>query len=155
MNTINDRIRYLADLYAERTEGGKVNKSAFARKCGIEQSTMAGYILGKSTPTIESIVKISESNNISLVWLITGKGEEQPTINATNPINSFNDIKDNEDCNISLIHTTNQKPQRGRRSIDLSEKEERIVLALRKIGKDDYTDGLLERVESAAKALTW
>lgn len=36
---------------------------------------MAGYILGKSTPTIESIVKIAESNDISLDWLITGKGD--------------------------------------------------------------------------------
>jgi len=64
----------LAEIDARKNRMGKVNKSAFARKCGVEQSTMAGYFSGKSSPTVENSIKIAESNGVSLMWLITGEG---------------------------------------------------------------------------------
>lgn len=74
MDNINSRIKMLADIDARENGGGKLNKSAFARKCGIEQATMAGYFSGKSSPTVENSVKIAASNGISLTWLVTGEG---------------------------------------------------------------------------------
>jgi len=75
--------------------------------------------------------------------------------NSTNaPIRSH----DNTESPISVKVTHNNgtaPPQSGKQPIELSEKEERIINALRKIGKDDYTDGLMEKVEAVAKALSW
>lgn len=64
----------LAEIFRKSDGKEKLNKSAFARKCGIEQSTMAGYLSGKSSPTVENAIKIAKGNEVSLIWLTTGEG---------------------------------------------------------------------------------
>lgn len=72
MNTINDRIQYIANHRFDR------NISALSRAIGIPQTTLAN-IVGerKSKPNYEVLAAIINSNelNISPKWLLTGYGE--------------------------------------------------------------------------------
>jgi len=122
------------------------------------------------------IEKIANATGYSKDWLWYGRGKRlsdapetlatsaEPTadhenkgdvINSQNPTQSFLDIKKNDRCEIAISHTSTTQPQGGMRTLELSEKEYRIIIGLRKIGKDDYTQGCLEKIEGAAKALSW
>lgn len=68
-NEINQRLIELA-------KGETV--SGFARKCGIKQTTMSGYINGNSPPTVESLQKIATACNVTVGWLANGEEPMRP-----------------------------------------------------------------------------
>lgn len=47
----------------------------FAAECGVQDSTMRGYLLGKYEPTIENLIKIARASNVTVGWLADGEGE--------------------------------------------------------------------------------
>ena len=57
--------------------------SAFARRCGLKQTTFAGYVNGKSQFSAESLQLIAAANNVSLDWLMTGEGTPRKQVSAS------------------------------------------------------------------------
>lgn len=55
-----------------------ISGNAFARKCGIKQTTMSGYLNGLSEPNRENLIKIARACNVSVGWLADGEGETAP-----------------------------------------------------------------------------
>lgn len=53
---------------------GSISKNAFAKKCGIKQTTMLGYLNGSSQPNLENLIKIAKAGNVNVAWLV---GEEE------------------------------------------------------------------------------
>jgi transcriptional regulator with XRE-family HTH domain len=49
--------------------------SAFARSCGIAESTIRKWRDGDSEPDRDKLVALAEAANVSLEWLVAGKGE--------------------------------------------------------------------------------
>lgn len=71
METINDRMQQIADVYY----GG--NKAAFAKAIGIAPTSITNYI-GKqraSKPSSDLLEKIVNSLDVDAMWLLTGKGD--------------------------------------------------------------------------------
>lgn len=88
---------------------------------------------------------------------ITGQVDIAPhldSIKATTPINSFNEIKENQDCKIILSHETNEIPQSGKRVHELSEKEEEALLLYRKYGNPALLDECVDRLRRVRGILT-
>ncbi|WP_274675640.1 XRE family transcriptional regulator [Vibrio aestuarianus] len=48
---------------------GKLSGRQFATKCGIPSPSMMKYLRGEINPTLENLIKISHSNNVSIDWL--------------------------------------------------------------------------------------
>ena len=46
---------------------------------GLAKSTVGNYLNGNRTPTIDVTAKLADFFNVSIDWLITGKGGKQPT----------------------------------------------------------------------------
>lgn len=69
MQNFFDRLKLLIERYA----GGK--HTVFAKTAGIPISTFQ-YYLDKRLPNAEHLVRISETYNTSLDWLLTGKGAQ-------------------------------------------------------------------------------
>lgn len=62
--------------FATRLEtliGGKRQISAFARKCGLGDTTIRQYLDG-ATPRLDKVVQIAEATGTSIKWLATGDG---------------------------------------------------------------------------------
>ena len=55
---------------------GSKSGRKFAEHCGVQDSTMRGYLLGKYEPTIENLKKIARACNVTVGWLADGEGEE-------------------------------------------------------------------------------
>jgi len=72
---------------------GGLSGNAFARKCGIKQTTMSGYLNGISEPNRGNLIKIARACNVTVGWLADGEGEE-----ATNPQMAFAHLP-NRDAN--------------------------------------------------------
>lgn len=71
METINDRMQHIADVFF----GG--NKAAFAKAIGIVPTSITNYI-GKqraSKPSSDLLGKIVNSLDVDAMWLLTGKGD--------------------------------------------------------------------------------
>ncbi|MBN1547423.1 MAG: helix-turn-helix domain-containing protein [Syntrophaceae bacterium] len=68
VNLIADRFTLLFDIYAN----GK--HTLFADKCGIPRSTMQNYKDGRM-PSSENLIRICETFNVNINWLLTGDGE--------------------------------------------------------------------------------
>jgi len=65
MKTINDRIKEL------RKEGE--TQIEFAERMGTTQASISRYLNGRQ-PDRETLIKIASRSNVSLDWLLTGKG---------------------------------------------------------------------------------
>lgn len=65
----NDKI-FLSNLL-ELSEG--LYWSGFARKCGIKQTTMNGYLSGKYEPTVTNLCKIAAACDVRVGWLAAGE----------------------------------------------------------------------------------
>ena len=48
---------------------GELSGRRFAEKCGISQSVMGKYLNGTSSPTLESLIKISQATGVNIDWL--------------------------------------------------------------------------------------
>lgn len=66
MKTINDRIKEL------RREGE--TQIEFAERMGTTQASISRYLNGRQ-PDRETLIKIASRANVSLDWLLTGKGQ--------------------------------------------------------------------------------
>lgn len=49
---------------------GKQSKAAFARQCGINPTTMLGYLNGTSNPLLENLRKIAAALGVTVGWLV-------------------------------------------------------------------------------------
>lgn len=64
------------DSFADRLEsliGGKRQISAFARKCGIGDTTLRQYLDG-AMPRLDKVIQIAKATGTSINWLATGEG---------------------------------------------------------------------------------
>lgn len=58
----------------------------FARALNVSISTISGYEIGDTFPSIDSAIRISELGTVSLAWLLTGKQievYENPQVDLT------------------------------------------------------------------------
>ncbi|MBW2672674.1 MAG: helix-turn-helix transcriptional regulator [Deltaproteobacteria bacterium] len=60
----------LTDLITEFAAG---KHTVFAKRCGIKPSTFQYYVNGRM-PNAESLIRICETYNVSITWILTGKG---------------------------------------------------------------------------------
>lgn len=65
MNNIGKRIKFLRTSYS-------MNQSVFAKTISISQASLSDLEKGKTKPSVETLISISEQFNISLDWLIKG-----------------------------------------------------------------------------------
>lgn len=65
MSAFSERLRQLV--------GGKRQISAFARECGLSNSTVRQYLSG-SVPGLDKVIQIAKAKNVSVQWLATGEG---------------------------------------------------------------------------------
>lgn len=97
IDTLNDRLQ----LLIEKTEKGK--HTVFARKAGIPKATFQNYIKGRN-PNVEHLVRISETFDANLDWLLTGQGEMFHSSQRKNQNNKLEVINDN---NSGIIYGNN------------------------------------------------
>lgn len=65
---IKDRVKlYLSEV--------GLSYADFAAKAGIQSSTFSHVMNGRNNPSLEFVTKIHEAYNLSLDWLLYGKGE--------------------------------------------------------------------------------
>ena len=85
--TFSDRLR--------QAIGDKSIRS-FAAECGISYGAMHKYFAGVTQPTLDNLVILSETLNISIEWLATGKSGAQTNV-PVNALPSSNviDVKGN------------------------------------------------------------
>ena len=69
MQNFFERLKILIQRYAD----GK--HTVFAKTAGIPISTFQSY-LGERLPNSENLIRISETYDVSLDWLLTGKGTQ-------------------------------------------------------------------------------
>ena len=129
---------------------------------GIDNGTISRWKNEKITPSDGSLLRLSDILECNFEYLKTGQGQPFPTVEHQTIITesqltqSLIEVSGNQGTELNFTHNINQKsPQSGTVALELSGKEYRVIIALRKIGKEEYTDELLRRVEAAAKALTW
>jgi len=147
-NSIGVSARYLQKILSDKEKGGAGPELSRRIASYLGYDYLDFIEVGKAILDEGKYPPIVSNNRSRSTLIATGD-------HSTNtPIHSH----DNTESPVSVKVTHNNgpaPPQSGKRTIELSEKEERIIKALRKIGKDDYTDGLMEKVESVAKALSW
>jgi transcriptional regulator with XRE-family HTH domain len=68
LETFEARLEYLVKTFAD----GK--HTVFAKKCGIAASTFQYYREG-NIPKTQNLLRISETCNVSIDWLLKGRGE--------------------------------------------------------------------------------
>jgi hypothetical protein len=68
METFFDRMRWLVNKF------GKGRKHTFGKKLMIPKATMQRYVVDR-IPDTEYLVRINETFNVNLNWLLTGKGD--------------------------------------------------------------------------------
>jgi len=68
-NTIIQRIKMLMK--------DSETPTAFARRCGVPQTTISTYLNNHSRPRIDILLKIAQANDKSLDWFV-GKAEKTP-----------------------------------------------------------------------------
>lgn len=78
---MNNRLQQVIDYY-------KLKIYPFERKIGVSDGTIRNFLIGKSKLNTSTIVKISDNcPEISLDWLISGKGEMLQKNNEKPPEN--------------------------------------------------------------------
>lgn len=65
MNNIGNRIKFLRTSYS-------MNQSVFAKRINISQASLSDLEKGKTKPSVDTLINISDQFNISLDWLIKG-----------------------------------------------------------------------------------
>lgn len=69
MNTLGSRIRLVR---------GAESQEAFASRAGISKGAIGGYERDANSPSADVVLKICSSSNISVEWLMTGRGSMYP-----------------------------------------------------------------------------
>lgn len=69
METINDRLKSIADYY------GLSKYADFANRTGLPHQTISNYLKGKQKPDIDRLAIIQQTfDEVDALWLLTGKG---------------------------------------------------------------------------------
>ncbi|MGU5657921.1 LexA family transcriptional regulator [Aeromonas veronii] len=65
--------------FADRLEAliGDSSTNAFAKKCGLTESTLRNYLTGNSSPNLATMEKIAAGAECSLGWLASGIGPKE------------------------------------------------------------------------------
>lgn len=69
MNTIGSRIKFVR---------GKESQESFATKIGVSKGSLGGYERDENSPSADAVLKICSGADISVEWLMTGKGSMRP-----------------------------------------------------------------------------
>lgn len=86
--TFSDRLRQAI---------GERSIRSFAAECGISYGAMHKYFSGQTQPTLDNLVILSETLNISLEWLATGRSSSSSIVPANVLLpSSAIDIKGND-----------------------------------------------------------
>ena len=62
---------------------GEESGNSFARRAGFSESVLRKYLDGTQKPGMENLVRIAELANVSLDWLIAGRGRRAAPRRAT------------------------------------------------------------------------
>lgn len=76
MKTVADRLTYLIDNL-------QIKKKDFAEAIGVSTGNVSDWCSGRSKPSYNALKKIEAAYNISLEWLIEGRGEMQSATSNT------------------------------------------------------------------------
>jgi hypothetical protein len=75
MSTINNaNVKFVERFLWLISEKAKGKPTIFARMAGIPHSTLFGYVNGRF-PTHEHLLRIRDTFNININWLVSGEGE--------------------------------------------------------------------------------
>jgi transcriptional regulator with XRE-family HTH domain len=109
--TLSDRVRRLIE---ERDAG---NKSAAARRCGINQPAMSRLANGATSPDLDTVRAIAQGYGVSLDWLVTGGGPQQADGAGAAPDDmGYGDSPADELVHwLELAETKRQIPELGKR----------------------------------------
>lgn len=69
MNTLGSRIKFVR---------GAETQEAFAAQIGISKGAIGGYERDANSPSADVVLKICSGTNISVEWLMTGRGPMRP-----------------------------------------------------------------------------
>lgn len=67
---LRDRLKMIVDQFG--------SNSAFARHIGVAETTIRRWINGSVEPKHHSLVGVAAAANVSIEWLMSGKGEMRP-----------------------------------------------------------------------------
>jgi phage repressor protein C with HTH and peptisase S24 domain len=67
---LRDRLKIIVDQFG--------SNSAFARHIGVAETTIRRWINGSVEPKHHSLVGVAAAANVSIEWLMSGKGEMRP-----------------------------------------------------------------------------
>ena len=70
MNTLGSRIKFVR---------GAETQEAFAAQIGISKGAIGGYERDANSPSADVVLKICSGTNISVEWLMTGRGPMRPS----------------------------------------------------------------------------
>ncbi len=85
----------MKNLFVDRLDQlrGITSKAEFARKCGLKQTTMLGYLNGTSEPNLENLKKIAVANKVTISWLV---GESEGQLEIPEPLETADYKSDSE-----------------------------------------------------------
>ena len=74
--TNNDAARTLGRRIVHARENQGLTTAQLARRLGVESATLQGWESGRLEPRSSRVSTLAGMLNVSLVWLMTGRGEE-------------------------------------------------------------------------------
>ncbi|MEI2742759.1 MAG: helix-turn-helix transcriptional regulator [Candidatus Competibacter sp.] len=57
---------------------GDESLRSFAHRTGLSPTVVRQYVIGKSLPTLDSLITLIKTTNVNLLWLATGEGPKYP-----------------------------------------------------------------------------
>lgn len=79
-----DRLRYLIDNVEVNNK--KVSSYRIGKESGVSRVSYENYMSGEQIPTIDKAIIIAQYFNVSISWLLTGKGEIRVADNDSNEV---------------------------------------------------------------------
>lgn len=131
----NDTIRERIISVMKSTQS---NPSGFAKKIGIQRSTLSHVITKRNNPSLDLILKIHTAfPSVNMDWLLLGKGSSNLPKTIIDTLEEKQDSKVSSDTNINSIEednltTTpkNNKPSTSQKTITV--KDDKLVSKDRK-----------------------
>lgn len=105
-----------SDAFGERLKLliGNESQRSFAQKIDVSEGTLRAWINGKSEPNVSALISLANERNVSIDWLVTGKGPMLP--GATDRPPSLEDFYDEVDrSDVRLGHS--EEARRARMGI--------------------------------------
>ena len=69
-----------SDAFKERLQQviGKESVRSFAGRANLSPTVVRHYVIGKSLPTLDSLIALTKTAKVNLLWLATGEGPQHP-----------------------------------------------------------------------------